>query len=154
MEISKINSLVELFFNKLEEVDNTKSFLNSLKSEKLTYSWKDVSDHIFKLSSKLKTLIKPGDRCLILSENNPNWFIADISIMNAGGISVPIFTTYSDNDYKYILEDCKPTLVIVSNTAMATLLDIGEKDDIHPANKQDMGKRLALLALDNNYNFF
>ena len=115
MEISKINSLVELFFNKLEEVDNTKSFLNSLKSEKLTYSWKDVSDHIFKLSSKLKTLIKPGDRCLILSENNPNWFISDISIMNAGGISVPIFTTYSDNDYKYILEDCKPTLVIVSN---------------------------------------
>ena len=115
MEISKINSLVELFFKKLGEVDNTKSFLNSLKFEKLTYSWKDVSDRIFKLSSKLKTLIKPGDRCLILSENNPNWFISDISIMNAGGISVPIFTTYSDIDYKYILEDCKPTLVIVSN---------------------------------------
>ena len=37
--------------------------------------------------------------------------------MNAGGISVPIFTTYSDNDYKYILEDCKPTLVIVSNNS-------------------------------------
>ena len=115
MEISKINSLVELFFKKLGEVDNTKSFLNSLKSEKITYSWKDVSDRIFKLSSKLKTLIKPGDRCLILSENNPNWFISDISIMNAGGISVPIFTTYSDNDYKHILEDCKPSLVIVSN---------------------------------------
>ena len=115
MEISKINSLVELFFKKLEEVDNTKSFLNSLKSEKITYSWKDVSDRIIKLSGKLKTLIKPGDRCLILSENNPNWFISDISIMNAGGISVPIFTTYSDNDYKYILEDCKPALVIVSN---------------------------------------
>ena len=115
MEISKINSLVELFFKKIGEVDNTKSFLNSLKSEKITYSWKDVSDRIFKLSGKLKTLIKPGDRCLILSENNPNWFISDISIMNAGGISVPIFTTYSDNDYKYILEDCEPTLVIVSN---------------------------------------
>ena len=37
--------------------------------------------------------------------------------MNAGGISVPIFTTYSENDYKYILEDCKPTLVIVSNNS-------------------------------------
>ena len=35
--------------------------------------------------------------------------------MNAGGISVPIFTTYSDNDYKYILNDCKPSLIIVSN---------------------------------------
>ena len=115
MEISKINSLVELFFKKLEEVDNNKAFLNSLKPEKIIYSWSDISERILKLSSKIKKLIKSGDRCLILSENNPNWLISDISIMNAGGISVPIFTTYSSNDYKYILEDCKPTLVIVSN---------------------------------------
>ena len=117
MEVSKINSLVELFFKKLEEVDNSKPFLNSLKSEKTIYSWKDVSENIFKLSNKIKTLINSGDRCLILSENNPNWLISDISIMNAGGISVPIFTTYSENDYKYILEDCKPTLIIVSNNS-------------------------------------
>ena len=41
--------------------------------------------------------------------------MADISIMNAGGISVPIFTTYSANDYRYILNDCKPSLILVSN---------------------------------------
>ena len=117
MEVSNINSLVELFFKKLEEVDNTKSFLKSLKSERIIYSWKDVSENILKLSNKLKTLINDGDRCLILSENNPNWLISDISIMNAGGISVPIFTTYSDSDYKYILQDCKPSLVIVSNNS-------------------------------------
>ena len=117
MEVSKINSLVELFFKKLEEVDNSKPFLNSLKSEKTIYSWKDVSENILKLSNKLKTLISSGDRCLIISENNPIWLISDISIMNAGGISVPIFTTYSENDYKYILEDCKPTLIIVSNNS-------------------------------------
>ena len=117
MEVSKINSLVELFFKKLEEVDNSKTFLNSLKAEKTIYSWKDVSENILKLSNKLKTLISSGDRCLIISENNPNWLISDISIMNAGGISVPIFTTYSENDYKYILADCKPTLIIVSNNS-------------------------------------
>ena len=33
--------------------------------------------------------------------------MSDIAIMNAGGISVPIFTTYSTNDYEYILNDCK-----------------------------------------------
>ena len=41
--------------------------------------------------------------------------MSDIAIMNAGGISVPIFTTYSSNDYEYILNDCKPSLIIVSN---------------------------------------
>ena len=34
--------------------------------------------------------------------------------MNAGGISVPIFTTYAPNDYEYILNDCSPSLIIVS----------------------------------------
>ena len=117
MEVSKIKSLVELFFKKLEEVDNKKPLLNSLKSEKKIYNWNEVSEYIFRLTNKIKKLIKFGDKCLILSENNPNWFISDISVMNAGGISVPIFTTYSANDYKYILEDCKPTLVIVSNNS-------------------------------------
>ena len=69
----------------------------------------------FKLTKKIKSIINEGDRCLILSENRPYWFISDIAIMNAGGISVPIFTTYSPDDYKYILNDCKPTIVIVSN---------------------------------------
>ena len=41
--------------------------------------------------------------------------MSDLAVMNAGGISVPIFTTYSSNDYKYILNDCKPSLIIVSN---------------------------------------
>ena len=117
MEISKINNLVELFFKKLEEVDNKKPFLNTLKSEKVIYNWNDVSERIIKLSSKIESLIKSGDRCLIISENSPNWLIADISIMNAGGISVPIFTTYSADDYKYILEDCKPSLIIISNNS-------------------------------------
>ena len=35
--------------------------------------------------------------------------------MNAGGVSVPIFTTYSTKDYEYILKDCKPSIIIVSN---------------------------------------
>ncbi len=115
MEINKINSLVELYFKKCEEVDPNRPFLKWLKPGKPTYSWGDIKDKIFKLSSKIRSLIKEGDRCLILSENRPYWLMADIAVMNAGGISVPIFTTYSSNDYEYILNDCKPSLIIVSN---------------------------------------
>jgi len=115
MEINKLNSLVELYFKKCDEVDHKKPFLKWLKPDKPTYNWGDIKDRIFKLSSKIKTLINEGDRCLILSENRPYWLIADIAVMNAGGISVPIFTTYSANDYQYILNDCKASLIIVSN---------------------------------------
>ena len=115
MDISKLNSLVELYFKKTKEIDSQKPFLKWLKSDKPTYNWGEITQKIFILTSKIKSLINEGDRCLILSENRPYWLIADISIMNAGGISVPIFTTYSTNDYEYILNDCKPSLIFVSN---------------------------------------
>ncbi len=115
MEIDKLNSLVELYFKKCEEVDPKRPFLKWLKPGKPTYNWGDIKERIFKLSSKIKSLIQEGDRCLILSENRPYWLMADLAVMNAGGISVPIFTTYSSNDYEYILNDCKPSLIIVSN---------------------------------------
>ena len=115
MDISKLNSLVELYFKKIEEVEGNRPFLKWLKMDKPTYSWNNTTQRIFKLTAKIKSLINEGDRCLILSENRPYWLITDISIMNAGGISVPIFTTYSANDYEYILNDCKPSLIFVSN---------------------------------------
>ncbi len=115
MDISKLNSLVELYFKKIEEVDGKRPFLKWLKPDKRTYSWEEVAERIYKLTTKIKSLIKQGDRCLILSENRPYWLMTDIAIMNAGGISVPIFTTYSANDYEYILNDCKPSLIFVSN---------------------------------------
>ncbi|MDB9793043.1 AMP-binding protein, partial [Pelagibacteraceae bacterium] len=115
MKIDKLNSLVELYFKKCDEIDLNKPFLKWIKPGKPTYSWGDIKERIFQLSHKIKSLINEGDRCLILSENRPYWLMADLAVMNAGGISVPIFTTYSSKDYEYILNDCKPALVIVSN---------------------------------------
>ena len=132
MEINKLNSLVELFFKKLDQVDKDKPFLQWLKPDKPTYTWSHVSEKIFKLSNKLKSIINEGDRCLILSENRPYWLMSDIAIMNAGGISVPIFTTYSSNDYKYILNDCKPSIIIVSNNNQFKKI----KDFLNPEVKE------------------
>ena len=115
MQINQINSLVELYFSKAEQFEGKRPFLKWLKPDKKTYNWEDITQRIFKLSAKIKSLIKEGDRCLILSENRPYWLMTDIAIMNAGGISVPIFTTYSKDDYKFILNDCNPSLIFVSN---------------------------------------
>jgi len=127
MELKKINSLVELFFKKLEEKsfkERKELFLISLKNENFqdtlsgpyTYSWGNIETKINVLSNYLRKIISKGDRCILLSENRPEWLISDIAIMNAGGVTVPLFTTYSKNDYKYILKDSEPKVCIVSNS--------------------------------------
>ena len=63
----------------------------------------------------MSKFLSKGDRCILLSENRPEWLIADIAIMNAGGVTVPLFTTYSEKDYDYIINDCKPKVCIISN---------------------------------------
>ena len=118
MELNKINSLVELFFKKYKE-QNFKSnnpFLKCLRREKEDFlTWDQVEKKIRIFSEYLKNNLSTGDRCVLLSENRPEWLIVDIAIMNAGGVTVPLFTTYSEKDYEYILKDCKPKICIVSN---------------------------------------
>ena len=118
MELSKINSLVELFFTKYKEINSVadKPFLKWLKNNKKNFlTWKQVESNIQILSEYLRENLSKGDRCILLSENRPEWLISDISIMNAGGVTVPLFTTYSEKDYEYIINDCKPKVCIVSN---------------------------------------
>lgn len=50
-----------------------------------------------------------------------------------------------------VCEQQRRTLDVI-NTGMAVLHDIGEATDVHPHNKMDVGKRLALWALKNDYN--
>ena len=118
MQLSRINSLVELFFTKYKETNSipNKPFLKWLKeNEKDFLTWKQVELRIQILSEYLRANLTEGDRCILLSENRPEWLISDISIMNAGGVTVPLFTTYSEKDYEYIINDCKPKICIVSN---------------------------------------
>ena len=118
MELDKINNLVELFFDRYKEKkESTKEpFLKWLKTnDNESLTWEQVKNNICLLSDYLKENLSKGDRCVLLSENRPEWLIADISIMNAGGVTVPLFTTYSEKDYEYIINDCKPKMCIVSN---------------------------------------
>mgnify|MGYP001347174458 FL=1 len=55
MEIGKLNSLVELYFKKCEEVENKKLFLKWLKPEKPIYTWGDIKERVYKLSHKIKS---------------------------------------------------------------------------------------------------
>jgi len=115
MQIKRINNLLALFYDQYQRQDKKNIFLESLKEPKKKYSWEDVYLNINKLSEELSRYIKKGDRCLMISENRPEWMMADLSIMLSGGITVPAYTTYSERDYEYIIDDCTPTILIVSD---------------------------------------
>ena len=140
MELKEINSLVELFFKKFEQIVSEKSekqkktFLVSLKGNNKghlysSYSWGVTNNRIRVLSDYLKNIISKGDKCILLSENRPEWLISDIAIMNAGGVTVPLFTTYSESDYKYIINDCEPKVCIVSNVEQFKKINNHIKDE-------------------------
>ncbi len=143
MELNKINSLVELFFEKYEEINRTsdQQFLKWLKDNKKKFlTWKEVVMKVIALSDYLKKGLSKGDRCVLLSENRPEWLIADLAIMNAGGVTVPLFTTYSEKDYEYIIKDCNPKICIVSNDVQLQKI------------KKFISNKIKILSIDNISN--
>ncbi len=132
MKLNKTNSLVELYFEKYKEKNilPKQPFLKWLKNEKNDFlTWGQVKQRIVILSEYLNKSLSPGDRCVLLSENRPEWLISDIAIMNAGGVTVPLFTTYSEKDYEHIINDCKPKICIVSNNIQFKKLEKFISDD-------------------------
>lgn len=59
--------------------------------------------------------IKPGDRIALLSENRPEWSIADLAILSLGAINVPIYTTQAVDQIRYILTDSGARAIFISN---------------------------------------
>jgi len=115
MNLKNLNNLLELFFKQYELQNKDNIFLASLKSPGQEFTWEHTKSSIIKLSEQFKKYIQKGDRCLLISENRPEWLISDLAIMLAKGITVPAYTTYVERDYEYIIDDCLPSIVIVSN---------------------------------------
>ena len=117
MKLNNYNNLLELFCFQYEMKNKDEVFLQSLKNKDLKFSWKKTHDCIQKLSNHISKYILPKDRCLLISENRPEWLISDLAIMLAGGITVPAYTTYTERDYEYLINDCKPSVIIVSDNS-------------------------------------
>ena len=115
MKLNTYNNLLELFFDQYEKQNKNNIFLTNLGNPQHKLSWEKTFLLINHLSNKISKDIKLGDRCILISENRPEWLISDLAIMLAGGISVPSYTTYTTKDYEYIIKDCEPSVVIVSN---------------------------------------
>jgi len=133
MNLNEFNSLIDLYFYQAKKQNPQSIFLEWLNPQnKKRFTWSETSSNIYKLAKIIKENIVDRDRCLLVSENRPEWLISDIAVMLANGITVPAYTTYTENDYRYLIEDCQPSVIIVSNNEMHDKLKniIEEKDFI------------------------
>lgn len=58
--------------------------------------------------------IQPEDRIALISENRPEWSIADLAILSTGAITVPIYTTQSIDQIEFILNDSGSRALLIS----------------------------------------
>ena len=115
MELNKYNNLLELFNFQYNRQNPNDIFLKSLKNPENIFTWQQAYDCIQKLSNELNLTIEENDRCILISDNRPEWLISDLAIMLANGVTVPAYTTYTERDYEYLINDSKPSVVIVSD---------------------------------------
>ena len=160
MNLDNLSSLIELFSYQIDKQNKKDIFLQWLNpNNQKTYTWEEAEENILKLSKIIKRNIKEGDRCLLVSENRPEWLVSDLAIMLSGGITVPAYTTYTEEDYKYLIEDCEPSVVIVSNNDLLKKLSktIDEKDFIQKVitldDVNEVTNNLNLISKEKYLNF-
>ncbi|MEM7701362.1 MAG: AMP-dependent synthetase/ligase [Pseudomonadota bacterium] len=98
-----------------EQEADTPFLGRKVAGEWTTISWKEVADHVCLVAEALRGMgLNEGDRVALVSENRPEWCIADLAIMAAGCISVPTYITNTQRDHAHILDNSGARAVIVS----------------------------------------
>jgi len=82
--------------------------------------WTTAADQVCVLAQSLRRIgLNDGDRVALVSENRPEWCIADLAIMAAGLVTVPTYTTNTERDHHHILENSGARAIIVSTAKLA-----------------------------------
>ena len=121
--IDRWPSLTRMFFDQAARLGDAPFLSRKAGGVWVAISWRAAAEQVARLSAALTTLgVTPGDRVMLVSENRPEWCIADLAIMAAGGVTVPAYTTNTEADHLHILDDSGAKLVIVSTRKLAANL--------------------------------
>src|SRR5579872_2916016 len=110
-----VQTLNEIFFGVVERNDRV------VVMHRRAIQWVSISSSEFYQSAvgvarALKEWgVSKGDRVAILSENRPEWTIADFACLLIGAVVVPVYTTLTGEQTAYILQDSGAQAIFVSN---------------------------------------
>lgn len=123
MDLSGVQNLPLLFFQQARKYGEKPFLWRKVDGTYQPITWTEAARQANLLSRALRARgLQAGDRVCLISENRPEWLIADVAIMAAGGITVPAYTTNTVDDHRYILDNSGAKAVIVSTAKLAQRL--------------------------------
>ena len=122
-ELEHFPNLVTMFFTRAGEMGDKPFLWAKKEGEWRPITWRQAAQTVASLAAALKTLgLRPGDTVMLVSENRPEWCMADLAIMAAGCVTVPAYVTNTERDHQHILDDSGARAVIVSTQKLAKTL--------------------------------
>jgi long-chain acyl-CoA synthetase len=119
-QLEQFDNLVSLFLARASEKGSQPFLWSKRDGEWRSVSWAEAARRVATLATSLKGIgLEPGDRVALVSENRPEWLVADLAIMAAGCVTVPTYTTNTTRDHAHILGNSGARAVIVSNQKLA-----------------------------------
>ncbi len=116
-------NLVAMFLKRAAEKGEAPFLWHKASGVWVSRSWAETARQVASLAAGLKAIgLQSGDRVMLVSENRPEWCIADLAIMAAGCITVPTYTTNTERDHTHIIENSGAKAVIVSTAKLAKTL--------------------------------
>ena len=113
-------NLATMFFERAEKIGDGPFLSAKRDGEWRATTGAEAAGQAAALAAALRAMgIVPGDRVMLVSENRPEWAIADLGIMAAGAITVPAYVTNQVNDHLHVMTDSGAKVVIVSNFRLA-----------------------------------
>ncbi|MEA3061895.1 MAG: long-chain acyl-CoA synthetase, partial [Sphingomonadales bacterium] len=113
-------NLVTMFFTRAAEKGDAPFLWAKIEKKWSPISWREAAERVASLAAALRKLgLRPGDMVMLVSENRPEWCIADLAIMAAGCVTVPTYTTNTERDHQHIIDDSGARAVIVSTQKLA-----------------------------------
>ncbi len=119
-ELEHFPNLVTMFLTRAREHPQKPFLWKKREGRWQSISYGEAARMVASLADGLKELgLKTGDRVMLVSENRPEWLIADLGIMAAGCVTVPTYTTNTTRDHQHILANSGASAVIVSTQKLA-----------------------------------
>ena len=122
-DFDKSTNIVSLFLARADGLGDAPMLWTKRDGEWVSLSWAQVARKVCLIAQSLRQMgLKAGDRVVIVSENRPEWCIADLGIMAAGCVTVPTYTTNTVRDHIHILENSGARAAIVSTEKLSRQL--------------------------------